>query len=949
MSFFKWIISIILLSTLLYSSQKDLEKVSVQLNWKFQFEFAGFIMAKELGLYEKVGLDVNIKEFKKGINVIEDVKNAEADFGVYDASLIRSYTKEKPIVLLSNYFKRSALIFITKQDILTPEDLIDKKIMAASHELEHSSLSTLLKKFKIDIEKLNITPHSYKADEFINGSVDVMSAFISNELYHVKKSKVPYNIIDPVNYGIYGLGLNLFSTLEKTKQNPKLVQDFIDATNEGWKYALTNKEKTVDVIYNKYSKLKSKDALMFEAAETKKLMLPKVYPIGFIDKKIVKEAVSDLIQQDIIHDNINIDDFIFSSKKMNKDQVELTKDEKKYLTQKRKILMCVDPDWMPYERIYKGKHEGITSEYLNILEKKIGIPIQLVKTTSWAQTLSFAQKRKCDIISLATQTPSRLKYMNFTKPYLDFPIVLATKVDKLFISNVEDIIETKKIGIVKGYAIGEILKRKFPKNMIVDVTSVENGMNLVARGTLFGILDAMPPLAYVLQQNYIGELKIAGKLQDDFELGIAVRNDEPLLLDIFNKAINLIDPSKKQKIVNKYISVKFEKGFDYNLFWQVFAVLLLIIIYGVYRHRELILTKNKLQSSINSFEVLLNSVIEAIFVYEDEVCIDVNDVAVEMFGYKSKEEMIGLRIEKFAYKKTLKIVKENFKKDVAPYEVLGVKKNGEVFNILVKGRNTQLNNKKVRISTIIDTTTMKNQEKLLMQQSKMAAMGEMIDNIAHQWRQPLSLISTVSTGLELKLTYNTFQKEEALSELKNLNETTQHLSQTIDDFRNFFSSNKERSEFCVLKLINKNLTLFEGMFKSNNINIVFEDVQDVYITNYENELTQALLNVFYNAKDAMIKKKSNKFIFISISKDSHWVSIRIKDNGGGIKKEVINKIFEPYFTTKHKSQGTGIGLYMTHQIIERNMKGSIEASNVSYDYENSNYKGAQFIIKLPLK
>ena len=619
-----------------------------------------------------------------------------------------------------------------------------------------------------------------------------------------------------------------------------------------------------------------------------------------------------------------------------------------YLSNKKEITMCIDPNWMPYEKIQKGKNEGITADYMQIIKEKIGIPIRFIPTQTWTQSLEFAKMRKCDILSIATTTPSRLKYMNFTQAYVNSPIVISTKMDKLFISDIEDIINIHTLAVVKGYSSGEYLRNKYPNNKLIDVASTEEGIELVAKGKIFGFVGAMPSVAYVIQNKYMNELKIVGKLKENFELGTAVRKDEPLLLEIFNQAISSIDYSTKQKILNKYISVKFEKGFDYNLFWKVLFVLLVLSSYGVYKHNELITTKNKLENSIKNFEVLLNSTMEAIFVYENEICLDVNDVAVNMFGYESKDQMIGLRIDDFADQKTLKRVKENFSKNVTPYEVLATKKNGDIFNVLVQGTNTNINGRNVRISTAIDTTTMKNQEKILLQQSKMAAMGEMIDNIAHQWRQPLSLISTVSTGLELKLEFNTFKKDEALAELKNLNETTQHLSQTIDDFRNFFKSNKVQNDFSVLKLIRKNLTLFDGMFKNSRIDVIFENEEDIIITNYENELTQALLNIFYNARDAMDELKGDKFVFINLSKTENNIVIQIKDNGGGIHKDAITKIFEPYFTTKHNSQGTGIGLYMTHQIIEKNMKGSIEAANVLFTYQNVKYLGAQFTIKLPL-
>ncbi len=947
---------------------QDLQKVSLQLNWKYQFEFAGFIAAKELGFYEEVGLDVDIKEFTKDVNVVEDVLNQKVDFGVYSASLIRSYDEKRPLVFLANYFKRSPLVFITKQSIITPQDLVGKKIMAAPNELHHSSLGTLLEKFKIKEQDFVTLPHSFSADEFISGNVDVMTAYISNEPFHLQQKRIPYNIIDPNNYGVYGLGVNLFTSKEKTIKEKEQVQKFIQATNKGWAYALENKEKIVELIYEKYSKAKSKEALHFEAIETQKLMMPKIYPIGFIDKNVLEDTISSLQEDKLLNTSLTTKELLFDANISNTSGLVLSKKEKVYLDKKESITMCIDPDWMPYEKLVNGKHIGMTADFFPLLEQKIGIPINLVPTISWPQSIEFAKQRKCDIFSLAMPTPSRIKYMDFTRPYIDFPLVIATKTDKLFITDAERIIQQEHVGIVKGYAIAELLKEKYPNHKIIDVSTVEEGLDMVEQGKIFGFVGALPTVAYTLQRKYITSLKIAGKFDRNLELGIGVRNDEPILKDIFEKAIASIDDTSKQSILNKYISVTFEKGVDYDLLWKLTLAVFVLALFGIYRHKqllkhneeltlqksklneaneELLVTQKQLQTSLNSFEVLLNSAMEAIFVYENRVCIDANRVAVKMFGYESKEQMIGLMVDDFAHQESIHQINDNFMHDVTAYEVKAIRKNGEVFDFLVQGKNTQLNGRDVRISSGIDITEMKNQERLIFQQSKLAAMGEMIDNIAHQWRQPLSVISSISTGLCLQFELPNLDKEEAVKDLNKLNKTSQYLSETIDDFRNFFRRNKIKREFSILDAVQKNLTLIDGILKNNGIKVIFEKVDEVRIESYENELTQALLNIFHNAKDAM-KDKESPLIFISIVKDTEHVILKICDNGGGIDKKIREKVFEPYFTTKHQSQGTGIGLYMTHQIIESHMHGTIKVNNRKFTHEDQSMKGAEFTITLPL-
>jgi ABC-type amino acid transport substrate-binding protein len=222
-----------------------------------------------------------------------------------------------------------------------------------------------------------------------------------------------------------------------------------------------------------------------------------------------------------------------------KNSIKLTQNEKNYLAKKQEITMCIDPDWMPYEKIQNGKHIGMSADFIKIIENKIGTKITLVPTKTWSQTISYAKNRKCDIFSLAKETPSRKKYMDFTKPYFDFPVVLATTTEKPFFSGIENILD-KPIGIVKGYAIIELLKTRYPNINIVEVDSPLDGLKKVKSKELFGYLDSLITIGYELQRGFATELKISGQLDINFSLSIGSRNDEPHYgIEYDNKAVNL--------------------------------------------------------------------------------------------------------------------------------------------------------------------------------------------------------------------------------------------------------------------------------------------------------------------------------------------------------------------------------------------------------------------------
>ncbi|QKF80739.1 cache domain-containing protein [Halarcobacter ebronensis] len=261
----------------------------------------------------------------------------------------------------------------------------------------------------------------------------------------------------------------------------------------------------------------------------------------------------------------------------------------------------------------------------------------------------------------------------------------------------------------------------------------------------------------------------------------------------------------------------------------------------------------------------------------------------------------------------------------------------------------------------------RNKDIILYQQSKMASMGEMIGNIAHQWRQPLNLISTAASGMKLQDELGISTEKSKIASIDAILDSTQYLSKTIDDFRSFFNPNKEEIVVNSKTMYEKAIKLIEGRLKNHNIELETE-LEEFEFETYENELIQALINIINNSVDALKdldNNKDNRKIFISINRQNSnhliiknqnfqlennkdYLYIRIKDNAGGISSNIIDKIFDAYFTTKHQTQGTGIGLYMTYQIIVKHLHGYIYANNETYTVDDKKYTGAKFVIIVPI-
>ena len=253
--------------------------------------------------------------------------------------------------------------------------------------------------------------------------------------------------------------------------------------------------------------------------------------------------------------------------------------------------------------------------------------------------------------------------------------------------------------------------------------------------------------------------------------------------------------------------------------------------------------------------------------------------------------------------------------------------------------------------TVSDEIIKNNEKnKILFQQNKMAAMGEMIGNIAHQWRQPLSVITTAASSIKLKKEYGILNDKEYDEFMDYIIDTANYLSNTIDDFRYYFSPNKNKNYLNTKKLIDKSLKLVNISFSEEKINII-KNIENIDILSFENELLQVIINILNNVKDELSKKdiSEKRYLFIDLYKKDENLIMEIKDNAGGVKPEIIDRIFEPYFTTKHQSQGTGIGLYMCQEIIVKHIKGNIEVSNSNYEYNGEKLLGALFKITIPLE
>lgn len=295
----------------------------------------------------------------------------------------------------------------------------------------------------------------------------------------------------------------------------------------------------------------------------------------------------------------------------------------------------------------------------------------------------------------------------------------------------------------------------------------------------------------------------------------------------------------------------------------------------------------------------------------------------------------------------------------------------------IKEKTKALQNLNNSLQENIKNEVLENRKKdqIMYQQARLASMGEMIGNIAHQWRQPLNALMLLIQAFKVKAQNGKLTEEFIASQVQEGLRIAKHMSQTIEDFRNFFDSKSDKESFNLKENIYDSISLVDAFLKQNEIEIFVDCADSIVLYGYKIAFSQVLLNLIKNSEDVLKERKVSpakiKIVVENLQEGNSkervlkdCVRILFMDNGGGIKLDDIHKVFEPYFTTKHKSVGTGIGLYMSKQIIEKQMQGSIEVRNVRCDTAlnvmcnvkecmqescvNDGTFGAQFIITIPL-
>lgn len=565
------------------------DKVSVQLQWADQFQFAGYYIAKEKGFYRDAGLDVTLHKFDPKKLTVDEVMSGRSTYGIGRSSLLIDRMKGKKIVALAAIFQNSPFVLLSKKslDIKTPRDLIGKRVMMTEDFQDTISVRAMLSSQGLSLNDLKIIQHSYNPLDIANGKTDVMACYISNEPYVLKEKGIETNAISPEAYGFDFYSDILFTTEGEVRNHPKRVRSFIDATLRGWEYAFAHIPETAQLIHQHYNgQHKSLRSLIYEGEVLKSLAYQKDQPLGgmSVDKF---RRISDIYRvMGIPQDDKRLDGFVYDD--IQKQTVSMDINERSFLHTNR-ITTVLRSSWPPFNFPSEGDsslEEGISVDFWKLVAERTGMKYTFVSEATWDGVFESIKKKSADVVIGTSLSNKHENYALFSKPYASFPYVIVTGKSIDFLPGIESL-SGKRVAIGPTTTISDVLAAKYPNITFINVEDTKEALQMLSAGRVDAIIDILPVVAYLINAEHYTDLKISGTTEYRFDARIMIRNDYPELKSIVDKAIDTISSAEREKILNRYIAVTYEERIDYSWIVAVVFGALSIIAIFVYRQFEM--------------------------------------------------------------------------------------------------------------------------------------------------------------------------------------------------------------------------------------------------------------------------------------------------------------------------------------------------------------------------
>lgn len=881
---------------------------------------------------------MTLAEYNNGLDVIGQVLSGHARYGVFHSALVRARLEGKPVKLLANYFKRLPLVILTSPEIKTLADLRGKKLMIAKKDLDSPLTRVAFEQEGLDVGKnISIVPHTYDAAPFIKGEVDAMSAFITNEPFFLEQQGVDFNIIELSDY-MRSMGeLYLFTSDAQADNHPNLTRHLIEATNEGWQYALAHKEEIVDLILKDYSKRKTRDALLYEAQMTHKMVMPLPVPVGSIFDSLIEEIAILIMKQNNIQDKTPLQNFIFRPGPP-RGKVVLSLQEKAYLEDtlfQRRLSF----GWQPFNLKEKdGDIIGLSEDYWALIRDKLGLKESTAgEPVLFPRILQLMQQGHTDIYPSTSRTTDREMYAVFSNSYESFPIAIATRPNTEFIFNTASL-EGQVVTVGRNYSAYHLMKARYPKIRLTQVKNTKEALESVMKGEAYAAVDILPVLQYQLNRLPIEKIRLGGVTDVQFPVQIMVHKEHTRLVPLINRAISAISPEERSMIHQKWMVQSIIEKTDYTRLWQILIITAIILLGFLFWNRRMaveIVRRKRIEAQLKRLSEAVEQSPSPIFITDANATIEyVNPSFTQLTGYSSRQAVgktpailkSGIHDDYFYSAMWDSLIHKGLWKG----ELCNKKRDGSLFWEMATISSIKDDNENIThyVAVKEDITRHKKDQKekkmmaaRLQQAQKLETIGLMAGGVAHDLNNILSGI----VGYPELLLEDLPQDSPFRNPIETIQESGKRATQVVADLLTVARGAASTREFNDLNiLINEYLASPEYIkLKSNYPLLSWHhelSAEQSIISCSPVHVKKCLMNLVNNGAEAVGGKGSvsvstwnqdideRDALKLNIQAGS-YIGVQVKDSGPGIAQSDIEHIFEPFYTKKIMGRsGTGLGL-----------------------------------------
>ena len=531
-----------------------LEKVTIQLKWLHQFQFAGYYAAIEQGFYAQQGLEVELLEYDGKEDMVDTVLSGKADYGITDSALLLARGQGRPVKLVSQIFQHSPIVFLSLADsgIISPYELKGKRVMYGGPNQDSALHAMLLDTLGTQLP-FTFVQHSMDYHDLIDGKVDAIAAYLTDEPFWFAEQQVKINIINPANYGIDFYGDNLFTSEQELANHPGRAQRLRQATLQGWQYALDHPEQIITLLKEKYNCRMSLAALRFEASKTGEMVLADLIPLGETNLSRYQRIAQVYARLGLIDSPVIPDGFLVDYP--GSAQMELSDDDVALLSKHPVLRLGCEANWPPINFVDgAGYCQGITMEYLQLVSQRLGIQFKPSLHGDWQTIFSAVHDGDIDLVGQTVSTPERQATLALTDPYFNSPYAIVINRHSPLAIRALDDLRGQRVAMVEGYYLQEYLTAKLPSIQPLKVRHTLEALKAVAEERADAFVGNRTVISYLMAQEQLSNLKIAmldpvAAKEHCFALG----KELTPLIPLFNKAIATISQAEHRQILSNWL------------------------------------------------------------------------------------------------------------------------------------------------------------------------------------------------------------------------------------------------------------------------------------------------------------------------------------------------------------------------------------------------------------